>query len=77
MAMIRQVNFIENPANRTEYDKPIGAMCAGQRFDSVFIEVSLETYITPPFQEWLTDSVFCRLTPGAAVRMAVINPDVN
>lgn len=75
--MLRQVNFIENPANRTTHDKAVMVPTLGHKYDSVFIEVSLETYITKPFKQWLEEAVFCRLTPGAAVRIAIISPESN
>ena len=69
-----QMNFIENPSHREALDKPIGAMTTGSRWDSVFIEVSLPTYITQHFRDWLEQSVMTRLMPNGSIRIAIIAP---
>lgn len=70
---MRQINFIENPSNRTQADKPIGAITAGQRWDSVYIEVSLATYTTQEFRDWIDQCIIPRILPGGSMRIAVIS----
>jgi len=46
--------------------------------DSVYIQVSVETYITPKFQEWLTCTVMPRITNKCdAIRLAIKNTRGN
>lgn len=68
------MNFIENPLNRGPYDKGVGCALAGVHLDSVYIEVSIETFITKQFQSWLVESVYLKCVPGKcdAIRVAIM-----
>jgi hypothetical protein len=74
---MRQMNFIENPSHRTPADKPVGAMIAGHRWDSVFIEVSMSTYISEHFRNWLAEGVMPRIMPEGSIRIAIIYPGAD
>ena len=68
---MKHQSFIE-PAPRSEGELPIFSQVNGMRYDSVFIQVSVETYITKHFQEWLSNCILPRLTPKCdAVRIAI------
>ena len=72
---MRQANFIENPSHRTKADRPIMSMTTGHRWDSVFIEVSAETYFTVRFRDWVDNHVFPRIMPGGSIRIAIITAE--
>ena len=66
----RAASFIEKP-QRQPGERPIFANVSGGHWNSVFIEVSQETYLTEKFSLWLRDQVFGRLRPGGDVRIAI------
>lgn len=72
---MKQVNFIEDPTHRTLVDKPVYANIPGHRWDSVFIEVCTETYLSEHFTKWLRECVMTRLNQGGNIRIAIVLPD--
>jgi hypothetical protein len=75
------MSFIEG-ARESEFretgEMPIFYSAIGQSLDSVYIQVSVETYITPKFQEWLTCTVMPRITNKCdAIRLAIKNTRGN
>lgn len=68
---MKHISFIESDT-LSNHEKPVGAVISGERWDSVFIEVTLDTYITKQFQDWLRESVLTKLTGSCdAVRIAI------
>lgn len=73
---MQHMSFVEGA--RTDEEKPIFANVPGIALDSVFIQVSVETYITPQFQEWLMNVVLPRISHKCdAVRIAIKNTRGN
>lgn len=72
----RAALFVENRTIDKDA-RPLYARVSGGYWDSVLIEVSLETYITPKFTEWVKDEIFGRLRSGGSVRIAILAPTNN
>jgi hypothetical protein len=77
MNSIPHVSFVEEP-DREKGERAICSPVLAEYFDSVYVQVYLETYITPRFQEWLKSCVMTRCTPDCdAVRIAVMTKTLN
>lgn len=73
---MQHMSFVEGA--RMPGEKPILANIQGVRLDSVYIQVSVETYITPQFQEWITNSILPRISNQCdAIRIAIKNTRGN
>lgn len=68
----RAVVFSDNP-HRPPEEKPVYSVTAGQRWDSVLIEISVETYSSAHFKRWLDEGVLPRLKPGGSIRLAILD----
>lgn len=75
---MRVASFIEDPA-RDIGERPILSPTLGEEFDSVFIQVTLPTYLSDNFQEWLKLNIFTRIHPKnhAGVRIAIVSANYN
>ena len=64
-------SFVEDVTEPGE--RPLFSSTVGEHFDSVFIQVTLENYLTPKFQEWLKSCIMTRVKPTCdAVRMVIL-----
>lgn len=66
----RQANFTDQPS-RASGSYAVGAHISGGYWDSVFVEVRLETYVDHKFTEWMRNEVLGRLRPGGQVRVVI------
>jgi hypothetical protein len=73
---MHHMSFVEG--TRQPGEKPLFSMLTGVQLDSVFIQVTLETYLSKKFQQWLNESIFTRITPGCqAIRIAIMTERAN
>ncbi len=73
---MKAVCFVENITEPGQ--ELIGSMTTGKHYDAVFIQVSIEKYITKDFQDWLKTCVLTRINPTCdAVRIAITTDKFN